>query len=98
MMASRTAFEGMSADGLWLTLCSGLSPKDQAEAAWQLAVERTAEWYLVEHGVDLFVDIGKDADGYSLVEDFRRFFTRDVYPLDLELDLYPLDFVDRVYE
>lgn len=71
-MASRTAFEGMSADGLWLALCSGLSPKDQAEAAWQLAVERTAEWYLVEHGVDPFVDVGKGAGGYSLVGEFRR--------------------------
>ena len=107
VMGSRTPFAGRHPDDLWLALCSGLSPKDQKVAAWQLAVVMTAEWYLAEHGVDLFVTRDGGPPSYeepALVEDFRWAGVTPVMSddrvylsMELDLDLYPPDFGDRVY-
>ena len=98
VMGSRTPFAGRHPDDLWLALCSGLSPKDQKVAAWQLAVVMTAEWYLAEHGVDLFVTRDGGQPSYeepALVEDFRWAGVTPVMSddrvylsMELDLDLY----------
>lgn len=101
MMSSKAvfAYARVERDDLWSALCSGLSPGDQREAAWHLAVVQTAEYYESEHGVDLFVeDDALRAESSSLVDDFRvASVTRDFGPLDLDLGLYPPDFEDRVH-